>query len=138
MPDRKDAGVPAKTAFSKDVEGPQRILGDGIAGGPVAVHRFAGKVFKKGFGTPGFLPEGFRRLPVNQLVTIAVGGNLMACAINLPNQFRVVFRYPAQHKEGALTWCRSNRSRSLRVFCSTREGKVGHCSGFITPDSAAT
>src|SRR5690554_7574419 len=60
MPDRKDAGVPAKTAFSKDVEGPQRILGDGIAGGPVAVHCFAGKVFKKGFGTPGFLPEGFR------------------------------------------------------------------------------
>src|SRR5690554_7971308 len=124
MPDRKDAGVPAKTAFSKDVEGPQRILGDGIAGGPVAVHRFAGKVFKKGFGTPGFLPEGFRRLPVNQLVTITVGGNLMACATNLPNQFRVVFRYPAQHKEGCLDLVPFEQIKKLAgvLFHTGRQG----------------
>src|SRR5690554_3249298 len=97
MSDRKDAGVPAKTAFSKDVEGPQRIVADAIAVGPVVVHRFVGKVFKKGFVKPRFLPEGFQRLTVNQLVTIAVGGNLMACAITLPTQFRLVFRYPTQH-----------------------------------------
>src|SRR5690554_290332 len=102
MPGRKDAGVPAKTAFSEDVESPKRIPGNRIAGGPVAVYGFAGDVLEQGFGAPGFLPEGFRGLPVDQLVTVTVGRNFMACAVNLTNQFRVVLRYPTQYKECCL------------------------------------
>src|SRR5690606_13204854 len=96
----EDTGVPGKSQVRQGIQRPERPAGDGVTGGAIAGNRRLDDVLKDLLGPGRFVTKDLRRLPVDQLVAITVGGDLVALRLDAPDQLWVAFRHPAEDKEG--------------------------------------
>src|SRR5581483_58147 len=100
MGDWINAGVVSETALSENIEGPERLASNGIAGSAVEQGRHSGGIADSLDGLNGVGAELLRREIVYQAMSEAMTSDLMAPCDNFSNQAGVSMGDPTEHEEG--------------------------------------
>src|SRR5438128_3272808 len=95
----EDTGVETKTFVVKDIQGPERITGNRIAGRAIGGDSFPTDIFKHVASQAQVFAKFFRSLPVNEPVPIAVAADLVTRTNDVANQTGKTSTDPTQHKE---------------------------------------
>lgn len=99
----KDGGIVGEAKFLEDIERPEGLFGDRIAGGTVAENGFADDVFKECFDLAGVGTKFLGSEVVNFTMPITVGANAVPLIVDGLDQLWVSFRYPADNEEGGFS-----------------------------------
>src|SRR5215469_659937 len=97
-----DARVMSETAGSQNLQGPERILRNGIAGRPVTGRRHPAGIFDGRHGALGVSAEFRRGHLVNRAVCITVTADFVTGGPNGPSGAALMFGHPTQNEESGL------------------------------------
>src|SRR5436190_5792226 len=102
----KNAGVVAKTQFTKNFKSPPRLLGDRKTRRSVAANRLAGNVLQQTFGNSTVFAKISRSHLIDQAMAQTMTRNLVSSIGNAPDHVRVLVRHPTDHEEGCMDFRR--------------------------------
>lgn len=100
--DGENARIVDEAFLDEDVQGPQGLVGDGIARGAVAQDRAARDVLDGGLGQAQVLAEGVGTHVVDEFVPKPVAGHLVAGVRDLADQHGETLGHPAENEKGGL------------------------------------
>ncbi len=100
--DGEDGGIVGEAKFHEDIQRPEGLGGDGIAGSAIAKHGLAGDVFQDGFNLAGVFPEGLRGQVIDFTVPVTVAADGVALVVDGLHQLGEPVRDPADDEKGGL------------------------------------
>src|SRR5690606_16003966 len=96
----KDGGIPGKPLLGKDIQRPTRLIGNGVARRAIPCYRRTENVLKNHLRSPGFFFKNFRRLVIDQSMTVTMAGNFMALSRDPFHQLWRSLSDPPKGKKG--------------------------------------
>ncbi len=99
MDDGKHTAVVQKSFFGNDRQGPRRVCGDAQARGTESDDLVSCDVLQDTFGSINVLSKTLWGLRGDQFMSVAEAGNFMTSCRDCPNDRRVLFCQPPEHKK---------------------------------------